>query len=221
MSDESKKITRDLGLRAFERSQTETTKTGKDIGDIGKNEFLTMLVTQLKNQDPMDPMKGEDFAVNLAQFSQLEQLISINEQLKGGQQGDIASLAGLLGQEATINSDFVQVKNNDGGRVRFYLQSHSTDVKIELLNIDGSVKETVDVGELNAGRHSISLGNLATGSGEFQVRVVAQGLSGDESNPQAFAAGIVTGFVPGDDPVLLLGDREVRPDQIVEVNAVS
>lgn len=226
-SDNSKKIPESIALRALRSTGTESQGTAKSsskgtgVDNIGKDEFLTMLVTQLKNQDPMDPMKSEDFAVNLAQFSSLEQLISIKEALQGGKQGDVASLAGLLGQEVTVNSDTVQVSNNDGGRVRFYLQSQATDVKIELLNIDGSVQETVNVGALEAGRHSISLSNLTTGTGEFQVRVTAQGLSGDASNPQAFAAGIVTGFVPGSDPTLLLGDREVKPDEIVEVNAVS
>ena len=44
----------------------------KNNEQIGKDEFLQLLVTQLKNQDPLDPMNPEQFAVNLAQFSQVE-----------------------------------------------------------------------------------------------------------------------------------------------------
>jgi flagellar basal-body rod modification protein FlgD len=45
---------------------------------LGKNDFLQMLVTQMKNQDPLDPMKNEDFIAQLAQFSTLEQMTNLN-----------------------------------------------------------------------------------------------------------------------------------------------
>ncbi len=47
--------------------------------EIGKTEFLNLLVAQLKNQDPMNPMDNQQFIAQLATFSSLEQLISINE----------------------------------------------------------------------------------------------------------------------------------------------
>ncbi len=46
---------------------------------IGKSEFLELLITQLKHQDPMNPVNNEQFIMQLATFSQLEQLISINQ----------------------------------------------------------------------------------------------------------------------------------------------
>jgi flagellar basal-body rod modification protein FlgD len=45
---------------------------------VSKSEFLQLLVTQLKNQDPMNPINNEQFLTQLATFSSLEQLISIN-----------------------------------------------------------------------------------------------------------------------------------------------
>ncbi len=54
---------------------------------ISKSEFLELLVAQLKNQDPMNPINNEQFLTQLATFSSLEQLISINTavtELAGG-----------------------------------------------------------------------------------------------------------------------------------------
>ncbi len=49
------------------------------MGNIGETEFLKLLVAQLQNQDPLEPVKNEEFVAQLATFSSLEQLISINK----------------------------------------------------------------------------------------------------------------------------------------------
>jgi len=50
-------------------------------GAMGKNQFVQLLVTEMKNQDPMNPMDGKDLAAQLAQFSSVEQLMNINTKL--------------------------------------------------------------------------------------------------------------------------------------------
>jgi len=69
---------------------------------VSKDEFLKLFVAQLKNQSPLDPLKGHEFIAQLAQFSSVEQLTSLNtsfaeefkfQQLLGG--GD------LIGRNAT------------------------------------------------------------------------------------------------------------------------
>jgi flagellar basal-body rod modification protein FlgD len=50
-------------------------------GAMGKDQFVKLLVTQMKNQDPMNPMDGKDLAAQLAQFSSVEQLMNINTKL--------------------------------------------------------------------------------------------------------------------------------------------
>lgn len=66
---------------------------------LGRDEFLQLLVAQLKNQNPMDPIDGADFAAQLAQFSQLESLMQINQtMLQMVQLQQLAQAASLVGR---------------------------------------------------------------------------------------------------------------------------
>lgn len=60
-------------------AQQSTTKKAGSIETVGKDQFLQLLVAQLKNQDPINPVKNEDFLAQLASFSSLEQLVSIKD----------------------------------------------------------------------------------------------------------------------------------------------
>ena len=76
-------------------AQDSTKQTGaKNKADT--DTFLTLLVAQLKNQDPLAPQDGTQFVAQLAQFNSLEQLISINERL-GKVTGQEASVKDLFG----------------------------------------------------------------------------------------------------------------------------
>ncbi len=57
-------------------NSTSTTASASDV--VGKDQFLKLLVAQLQNQDPLNPLQGDAFVAQLATFSSLEQLVSIN-----------------------------------------------------------------------------------------------------------------------------------------------
>ncbi len=59
-------------------SNAITTAAG---GAMGKDQFVQLLVSEMKNQDPLNPMDGKDLAAQLAQFSSVEQLMNINTKL--------------------------------------------------------------------------------------------------------------------------------------------
>ena len=60
---------------------TQPKATTKKNDALGKDEFLKLLVAQMKNQDPLNPMDGQQMAAQLAQFSSVEQLVTANDTL--------------------------------------------------------------------------------------------------------------------------------------------
>lgn len=62
---------------AYEATKAAETKTN----DLDKNAFLKLLITQLENQDPMDPQDNSEFVAEMAQFSSLEQMTNMNDSL--------------------------------------------------------------------------------------------------------------------------------------------
>ena len=65
-----------LSAAGTDKAQEKATGSAQTLG---KNEFLQLMIAQLKNQDPMDPVKNEAYIAQLATFSSLEQLIAIKE----------------------------------------------------------------------------------------------------------------------------------------------
>jgi flagellar basal-body rod modification protein FlgD len=196
-------------------TQTQSRKTGEQVD---KQEFMTLLVTQLQNQDPLNPMDNQEFAVQLAQFSSLEQLTSINQKIgELGGSDNVSSLASYLGHEVVTNSTAAHVVGHNGGSVYFNLESDAADLKINLLDSDGQVRETVNVGPLSAGEHSLQLNNLVTEKGDFTISVEGRGVLGEELKPAGYAAGIVSGFVPGADPRLIVNGTELGTAEVKQV----
>ena len=58
-------------------------EVGKPGGEMGKNEFLQLLVTEMKNQDPLNPLDNKEMVAQLAQFSALEQMQNVSKQVEG------------------------------------------------------------------------------------------------------------------------------------------
>lgn len=80
-------------------SNTGTTKaTGNST--LGKDQFLKILITQLQNQDPMQPMEDKEFIAQMAQFTSVEQLMNISTQITAMNQS-LGSVSGLIGKDIT------------------------------------------------------------------------------------------------------------------------
>ena len=195
--------------------KTSSTKKGDEMGQV---EFMKLLIAQLKNQDPEAPVDSKEFAVQLAQFTQVEKLTAIDQKLASQSQNNISSMAGYLGQQVKLNSSEVTVGGGQGGQLQIDLSAASPLVKVDLLDTDGKVVGTKTFENLSAGKNIVTLDGLGINDGRYGFSVAATRPSGAGFyKPVAAVSGLVTGFVPGPDPKLVIGTQEYAVGAVQEV----
>lgn len=205
------------GLSSALTNTTQTTTTKKN-DQLGKNEFLTLLITQLKNQDPEQPVDSKEFATQLAQFTQVERLISIDEKL-GPKSGDIGSVAGYLGQQVTLDGSTVSVKGGQGGALEVDMAQEASGVTVQFLNSSGEVVGEKTFGAVGSGKQNLELNGVGLPDGDYSVKLTAISARGTGPfNPQATVTGLVTGFIPGLDPKLIVNGVEIPVSAVKQVS---
>jgi flagellar basal-body rod modification protein FlgD len=142
------------------RAETDfysTQTTGKS--ELGKEDFLTLLVVQLQHQDPLNPMDDKDMTSQLANFSSLEQLTSINAGIQSltAQAGtqDMRTAVSYIGRDVRAAGDMVSV-NADGSvsTVYYYLDATAESAYVNLYDVNGNIVRTVQLGGQQAGEHT-------------------------------------------------------------------
>lgn len=124
------------GTQAASTQTATNTKAPAGLTDY--NQFLKLFVTQLKYQDPLNPSSQEDFLAQTAQFSSVEQLMSLNDklgQLSSATQVSAASLIGRMvagttkaadGTESTVSGRVSQIDYDTKGAITLGLQGGGT-----------------------------------------------------------------------------------------------
>lgn len=178
---------------------------------LGRDTFLTMLVAQLQNQDPLNPMDGTDFSAQLAQFSQLEQLINLNDSMetlsKAYAGSSETNVMQYMGKQVTGNVDVMNVNEGtvSGG---FYSLGEPADVMITVKDSSGKTVKTLYEGQQGAGAHLISWDGTdnngkAVEDGSYKYTVTANTGSGFKEVP-ASVTGKVEGVVYNNDKAYLV-----------------
>ena len=162
--------------------------------------FLTLLTSQLKNQDPLSPMDSTQFTQQLVQMTGVEQQLLTNdllEKLVSNTGSGISTAVSLIGKEVRADADVAALS---GGKAEwvYKLDRAASDVKIEVLDSKGRIVQTVAPTENGAGEHTFKWdGKTAGGStaadGVYSLRVTAKDSSGSSVPTGVVAQGVVTG----------------------------
>jgi len=115
---------------------------------LEKDDFLQLLLTQLTNQNPLEPMNNEQFISQMTDFSSLEQLTGINESI-GSSNGLMSSLnnvltADLVGREVVVESNSIQIEDGEGTSSGFYSSKAGTAV-VKISNSSGEVIREMNI----------------------------------------------------------------------------
>ncbi len=162
------------------------------------SDFLTMLMTQLKNQDPSSPMDSSQFTSELVQFSSVEQQINTNSNLTSliqlTQASQVEQSASLIGKPVTVTSSQLSLQK---GQAEINFNTTTAEpVAIAVYNAAGSQIQTAAM-TTSAGANSWTWnGKSASGStmpdGAYKVTVTAIGANGTSSQVPFTVTGTAT-----------------------------
>lgn len=153
----------------------------KQNKDLGKNEFLNLLVAQLNNQNPLEPQGNGEFIAQLAQFSSLEGIqqlnSSVSSMMSSFQSSQALQASSLVGRKVIVPSEKAVVDTSESFKASTVLPVSSSNVYVNVYNNAGALVTRVNLGEQAAGNVSFiwdgkdSDGNVAPpGTYKFEAQ---------------------------------------------------
>lgn len=203
--------------------------TGND--KLDKDAFFKLMIAQMKNQDPTNPLKSHEMAAQLANFSSLEQMQNMNAtltELKNGQKpSENYQALNLIGK--TVAGDSSKLSRMVGDQkhdFRFDLPSEATEAVIKVSNADGEVIKTYEMKNLKAGANQQTWnGQDEKGTtmppGEYTFAVEAKAGERKLAAKTDFN-GVITGinYTP-EGPVLLVGKQTIKMRDVRKITDTS
>jgi len=210
-------------------TQNQSVSTGEQTSrekELGRDAFLSLLVAQLQHQDPLNPMESADFTAQLAQFSSLEQLFSINDNLeviKEAKNEQIPeNLLDYIGKEVKSAENNITLYDGKSSKGSYTLAAPA-DVIINIFDSQGSEIRTIYERDQDPGEYDFYFdGKDSNGypvtDGEYAFSVQAVDNQGSPVVVDSGLSGKVTAVTyQGDIPYLVVGDQLVNPQYITEV----
>lgn len=200
--------------------------TDKVNGTMGQEQFLTLLLAQLKNQDPLNPMDGTEFSAQLAQFSSLEQLVNMNDKLgsmeKIQQGSNQLQALNLIGKEVEADGNSLSLKEGEMAKASFNVGEWA-ECLVNIFNQDGKLVRQLELGGLEPGEHPFlwdgkDLSGNQMGEGSYPFEIVAVNARGDTLSVDTRIQGRVDSInLENASPTLYIGETALTLDQIKDI----
>jgi flagellar basal-body rod modification protein FlgD len=213
-------------LTQYEAQSPQTTQR-----ELGKSDFMHLLITQLTNQDPLQPLKDEEFVAQLAQFSSLEQLQNMNDNLSDDSQWNYilsqtisnTMATSLIGREVTAEASSVYLGTDGKTDIGFTLDTPVPEVTIVISDADGNTVRTITKQGLSGGENVITWDGKndrgeAVAPGVYQVAISGKDASGNSFDVDSLLKGKVDGVVYRDgSAMLMINGLEVMLGSVISV----
>lgn len=185
---------------------------GSRQSDELRNNFMTLLITQLQNQDPLNPLENNELTSQLAQINTVSGIEQLNETMKWVtsqiEAGQTLQASALIGQGVLVPGDRVLLDKDAEGSVHttpfgIELGESADAVRVTILAADGRVMNRYELGPLGAGVESFTWDGLTSDGeqavpGAYRVRIEAS--RGDKALAvEALNYALVDGVVPAKD----------------------
>ncbi|PTU77637.1 flagellar biosynthesis protein FlgD [Pseudomonas indoloxydans] len=157
-------------LSAYSYKDTSSTSSSESSA-LGRDAFLQLLVTQMKNQNPLDPQDNTEFVSQLAQFSSLESMQNLSDTTdaiySSYQSVQALQASSLVGRSVIVEAGSTQVDTSSGLSGSLVLPNAGSNVTVGVYDANGSLVKSISLGSLSAGTYSFDWDGTNE-SGELQ-----------------------------------------------------
>lgn len=193
--------------------------------------FLTLLTTQMKNQDPLSPLDSNEFTAQLTQMAGVEQQLLTNDLLtsllKAQSAGGLDNAANYIGKNVTAAWTATQL---DDGKANwsYELASNAENVTLQVVDSKGAVVWEGPAPDKSSGIHRFTWngqmtgGDVAEDGGVYTLKVAATDGAGAKVGAQALTQGRVTGVeMYNGEPYLVIGDSILPLSTVISLNEIT
>lgn len=216
-------------------SSSSTSASLASSATLDENDFLNMLITELKNQDPTNPLDSTALAAQLAQFSEVSELETMNTNIQNSTNANLAltqsvsntMAATLIGKEVKSNSSTIVYDGTTQPTLGMTLSSNAADVKIQIKDSSGDVVRTIDLGSKASGDSTTTWdGKDDSGNqmqaGNYTFSVTATDSSGNSVSSAYYTLGVVTGVkYTSSGTMLIVNGSEIDLSNVEEIDGTG